>query len=100
MRKVTNMALTNVPVLEVRGLSHSYSAGGFLRPRRVAALSDVSLSLRRGQCVALLGESGSGKSTLARIIARLIRPTAGALLLEGKDALKDAPLVEYRRRVQ
>jgi peptide/nickel transport system ATP-binding protein len=90
-----------VPVFEARGLSHSYP-GGFLRPRRVA-LRDVSFRLHRRQAVVLLGESGSGKTTLARIVARLIRPTAGTFLLEGRDVLKAEPRRasrEYRRRVQ
>ena len=53
-----------------------------------AVLEDVSLELRGGQCLALLGPNGSGKTTLLRILATLLRPTAGSLAVGGVDALK------------
>jgi peptide/nickel transport system ATP-binding protein len=49
----------------------------------VHAVDDVSLTLRAGTVTAVVGESGSGKSTLARLLARLITPTGGELLLDG-----------------
>jgi ATP-binding cassette subfamily B protein len=49
------------------------------------AIDDVSLTLRRGQVIALVGENGSGKSTLAKLIAGLYQPTAGRVLLNGRD---------------
>ena len=47
------------------------------------AVEDVSLTLATAQITAVVGESGSGKSTLARMLARLIKPTSGTLLLDG-----------------
>ena len=62
-------------LLEVDGVAASY--GSFL------ALSDVTLSLRAGEIVALLGSNGAGKSTLIRCIAGLLRPRAGTIRWEG-----------------
>ena len=53
------------------------------------ALEDASFALERGQVVALVGESGSGKSTTARLIARLMPPSAGEIILKGHDVLQD-----------
>jgi peptide/nickel transport system ATP-binding protein len=83
------------PLLEVRGLTkhfavHSAIASGRrLLTRRsgpapvVHAVDDVSLALPPAHVTAVVGESGSGKSTLARMLARLIPPTSGELLLDG-----------------
>ncbi len=55
------------------------------------ALDGVSLSLPRGEAMALLGESGGGKSTLARLVAGLDRPSAGRVLIGGRDVHAQAP---------
>ena len=91
------------PVLEVKGLSKDFPAGGLLSRRTIHALAGVDLTLHRGEILALVGRTGSGKSTLARIIARLEAPTAGRLLLEGRDVLARGPRRasrQYRNRVQ
>ncbi len=91
------------PVLEVRGLRKEFPVGGLLSRRTVPALAGVDLTLHRGEILALVGRTGSGKSTLARIIARLETPTAGRLLLEGRDVLAEEPRRAssgYRSRVQ
>ncbi|MEQ3625911.1 MAG: ABC transporter ATP-binding protein [Celeribacter sp.] len=61
------------------------SRKGLFGPTRdIRALDDVSLSLRRGETLALIGESGSGKSTLARIMLGLAEPTEGAVTMLGR----------------
>jgi osmoprotectant transport system ATP-binding protein len=64
----------------------------------VVALDRVSLEVRRGECVALIGESGSGKTTLLRCFNRLTDPDAGVVLVDGVDVSTVDP-VELRRRV-
>ena len=52
------------------------------------ALNDVSLTIKKGESVAIIGKSGSGKSTLMHILALLDRPTTGQIILDGKDVTK------------
>jgi len=69
---------------------------------RAAALADISLTLTRGETVAVIGASGSGKSTLARLALGLDRPDTGRILLDGQDwaTARGADLRAMRRRVQ
>jgi ABC-type lipoprotein export system ATPase subunit len=66
----------------------------------VVALQGLDLTVQAGEFMAIIGNSGSGKSTLLNMIGGLDRPSAGKLLVNGKDLLKfnDKQLVEYRRR--
>lgn len=92
-----------VPVLEVRHLTKHFPIGGLLHPVYVHAVEDVSFAVQRAQTVALVGESGSGKSTIARLIARLMPPTSGEILLHGQNVLEAQPgnaSLAYRSRVQ
>jgi len=57
------------------------------------ALRDISFQMQRGEFVCLVGPSGSGKSTLLRLIAGLLRPTAGRILLDGEPVLGPHPRV-------
>jgi peptide/nickel transport system ATP-binding protein len=91
------------PMLDARNLVKLFPIGSTLRPKHVYALSDVSITVNRGEVVALVGESGSGKSTAARVIVRLYDPTSGEIFLDGQNVLKTEPRkasLEFRRRVQ
>jgi len=82
-------------IVEATGLERLYEAG----ESRVAALAGLSLEVRRGEFVAVMGPSGSGKSTLLNILAGLERPTAGRVVVDGVDlaTLDEDGLARYRR---
>jgi len=68
----------------------------------IRAVDDVSLTIRRGETVGLVGESGCGKSTVGRTIVRLYKPTGGRIVFDGRDIsqLNDQQLRPLRRRMQ
>jgi oligopeptide/dipeptide ABC transporter ATP-binding protein len=70
------------PLLEVHDLHKHYPVGG---GATLHAVDAVDLAIGHGECVGLVGESGCGKSTLVRLLARLLDPTAGRILLDGED---------------
>jgi len=76
------------PVLEGRGLTKSFlvkrNSGLLARRSRLHAVDDVSVQLRAGEVTAVVGESGSGKTTVARLLARIVKPDAGDVLLDGR----------------
>jgi peptide/nickel transport system ATP-binding protein len=110
--------VTGAPVLEARNLTKHFpvhQAHRTARGRRlgrgadgraagrpvVHALEDVSLALPRAHVTAVVGESGSGKSTLARVLARLLPPTSGEVLLDGRKLpASGAGRRAYTRQVQ
>jgi len=63
------------------------------------ALDDVSISVKKGQFIAILGHNGSGKSTLAKHLNALLYPTEGKVLIDGMDTLEDPNTMKVRRRV-
>jgi len=65
----------------------------------VIAVKDVSFTIKKGETFVVMGLSGSGKSTLVRCISRLIKPTAGEMIIDGDDIMdyNDAQLTELRR---
>jgi oligopeptide/dipeptide ABC transporter ATP-binding protein len=76
---------------------------GLLRRRQyIRAVDDVSLEVRRGETLGLVGETGCGKSTLARCIIRLENPTSGRVVFDGHDitATTDDKLRPYRQQMQ
>ena len=88
-----------MPLLELRHVSKTFLRRG-APPHR--AVDDVSLTVERGECVALVGESGSGKSTLARLALRLIDADAGEVLFDGArlHALSGGALRQARIKMQ
>jgi ABC-2 type transport system ATP-binding protein len=67
--------------------------GRFARKRRVAALKDVSFTIKRGECVAILGQNGSGKSTLVRLLSTLLLHDGGSATIFGHDAFRETRAV-------
>jgi ABC-2 type transport system ATP-binding protein len=63
--------------------------GRFARRRRVAALKDVSFTIERGECVAILGQNGSGKSTLVRLLSTLLLHDGGEAFVFGHDVFRE-----------
>jgi ABC-type glutathione transport system ATPase component len=95
------------PLLECRDVVRRYtiiSSTGRGRRRRkvVTALDGVSVAVRPGRSLAVIGESGSGKSTLLRLLLRLERPSVGSVQFRRKDLGElDGPGVRvFRREVQ
>ena len=84
-------------LLHVEGLKKVYTTrfGG----QQVEALRDVNFEVEEGEYVAIMGESGSGKTTLLNILAALDRPTAGSVLLDGKDlaGVRESDMAAFRR---
>ncbi len=84
-------------LLHVEGLKKVYTTrfGG----QQVEALRDVNFEAEEGEYVAIMGESGSGKMTLLNILAALDRPTAGSVLLDGKDlaGVRESDMAAFRR---
>lgn len=84
-------------LLHVEGLKKVYTTrfGG----QQVEALRDVNFEVEEGEYVTIMGESGSGKTTLLNILAALDRPTAGSVLLDGKDlaGVRESDMAAFRR---
>ena len=83
-------------LLEVKDISKTYGSG----ETAVEALKNVSFCVEKGEFLAIVGESGSGKSTLLNMIGALDAPTAGKVIIDGKDimAMKDDATTIFRRR--
>jgi peptide/nickel transport system ATP-binding protein len=91
----------SAPIIETRDVERRFLlSGGMLRAKRVLhAVNGVSLTVRRGEVLGLVGESGCGKSTLARMLIGLLPPSDGEILFDGKK-LADIDRFALTRRVQ
>lgn len=83
-------------VIELKNITKTYKLGD----ETLNALDNVSLSVEKGDFIAITGPSGSGKSTLANIIGGLDRPTEGSVVVDDKDLARvhDKQLSDYRNR--
>ena len=101
--KPKKLNFSKTPILEVQNLSKTFQSSGLFAKSEVEVVKNVNFEVFQGEIVALVGESGSGKSTIARLISRLIRPTSGNILLDGRNTriseARKVPL-EYRKAVQ
>jgi len=91
-------------ILEVKGLTKYFdvSSGLFGKKALVHAVEDVSFDLYKSETLGIVGESGSGKSTLGRAILRLLKPTYGQVIYNGRDTIKlsDKEFSIIRRELQ
>jgi putative ABC transport system ATP-binding protein len=89
------MAATDGVIVRATDVARVYPTGAMA----VSALDGVTLEVRRGEFLAVMGPSGSGKSTLLNILAGLERPTRGAVVVDGADlsAMDEVSLATYRR---
>ena len=95
--------MSSAPLLEARALSKRYPVRlSGLRTGTVHALTDLDFRIDRAETLAVVGESGSGKSTLARQLAHLETPSAGRILLDGRDVTypRRAARRELHRRIR
>ncbi|CCK20182.1 ABC transporter ATP-binding protein [Lactococcus laudensis] len=83
-------------LIEVKNVQRVFGKG----ESEFIALNDVSLTIEKGESVAIIGKSGSGKSTLMHILALLDRPTKGEIILDGKDVtqIKEKQLNHVRNQ--
>ena len=95
----------SAPLLEVENLGRQFVARRSALGHPIAmitAVEAVSFALEAGTTLALVGESGCGKTTLGRLVLRLIDPTVGRIIFDGRDvtALKERQLKPMRRNAQ
>jgi NitT/TauT family transport system ATP-binding protein len=76
--------MDETPFVEIRDVKLTYGRG----PESLAALDEVTLSLRRGEFVAVVGPSGCGKSSLMKLVTGLLPPTAGTIFVGGKRVMR------------
>jgi peptide/nickel transport system ATP-binding protein len=104
-RGAASAAGASTDALDIRGASKFFPVGGGIfrgAPKLVRAVNDVSLTVRAGETVGLVGESGCGKSTLGRLVLRLEDPTAGEIIFDGRDLapLNRRQMTDVRRKMQ
>ena len=94
----------NERFIRIEGLTKEFDVGrSFLeKGQKLRAVDNVSLDIKRGETLGLVGESGCGKSTFGRCVLRLIEPTEGKVLYENKDLLQFSKdeMRKMRRKLQ
>ena len=88
--------------LRLDRVSKTFQTGLFFGRQKTEAVRDVTLEVRSGETVGILGESGSGKTTLVRLAAFLLRPTTGSVSVDGVDPWRRSRAArrQLRRRLQ
>ena len=93
-----------MPLLEIRNLRKSFRVNDSLgrSAGQLVAVDNVSLQLKKGETLGLVGESGCGKSTTGKLIAQLLRPDSGEVIFSGVELTRLSPskMRPYRRRMQ
>ncbi len=90
-------------IIRAEDLKKYFIISGSLRGKRILkAVDRVSISVRRGETLGIIGESGSGKTTLGKTLIRLYEPTGGEIFFKGENIarLKEKQLRKYRRHMQ
>lgn len=82
--------INNEILFEVNGITKSYKEKGLFKKKIKKVLNNVSFSLKKGECLGIIGESGSGKSTLGRLLIGLEKPDSGEIKFQDKDIHKEA----------
>ncbi len=103
-RKSASFGTGADPIIDAKAVSKHFKIGGglFGSPKVVRAVNDVSISVKPGETLGIVGESGCGKSTLGRVILRLDDPTAGEIFFDGVDlaGLGRREMIGVRRKMQ
>lgn len=84
------------PIIYLENVAYTYTATS---PRPTPALKGITLAVEGGEYLVVIGHNGSGKSTLARLLNGLLRPTAGRVLVDGRDTRDPAHTLEIRHTV-
>ncbi|MEQ1649022.1 MAG: ABC transporter ATP-binding protein, partial [Hyphomicrobiaceae bacterium] len=97
-------ALDATSILAIKGVTKHFHVGGgiFSAAKIVRAVNNVTIDIKPGETLGLVGESGCGKSTLGRLVLRLDDPTSGEIIFEGRDlaGLKRGDMIDVRKRMQ
>lgn len=83
-------------MIEIKNLTHKYRTG---KGQETIAVNNLSLEIKKGEFVVVLGSNGSGKSTMAKHLNALLLPTEGQVLIDGMDTLEEDKLWDIRQKV-